>query len=88
MASTEGVHTLHTVHAVHTAHTMHSHPAPGSVFQARVSWWHDRSGAVSVEYGLILVMVVLVITGAISTLGSEVFVDLYTRIAEGVRGSS
>lgn len=44
----------------------------------------DRRGVTAIEYGLMVCFMTLVIVGAVSTLGSQTFVQLFSVIASSM----
>jgi Flp pilus assembly pilin Flp len=44
----------------------------------------DRRGVTAIEYGIMVCMMTLAIVGAISTLGNQTFVQLFSKIASSM----
>lgn len=44
----------------------------------------DRSGVTAIEYGLMVALMTLAIIGAVQTLGSQAFVNLFSKIADSM----
>lgn len=54
-------------------------------FNGIARFLRDRSGATSIEYGLIVMLVFLVVVGAIKNYGNSM-TNLYTNIANNLKG--
>ena len=45
---------------------------------------YDRTGVTAIEYGLMVALMTLAIVGAVYTLGSQAFVQLFSKIASSM----
>ncbi|MGH6876963.1 MAG: Flp family type IVb pilin, partial [Rhizomicrobium sp.] len=57
---------------------------PDAARSSVTGFLRDRRGVTAIEYGLMVCFMTLVIVGAVSTLGSQTFVQLFSVIASSM----